>query len=302
MGTARRVGGVLAGLLVAGFLVWGVAGGWSKAADYNWSLDWALLALAALVLAGFYLAWAAGYVTLLETLAGRRLARPRFISIWARSLLGRYVPGNVLMVAGRVVFGREAGVPGRVSLAASVYEQVAMLAAAAVAAVAFLLWAGRHLSPLYWAVLVIPLGLALLDPAIFKKASDRLFSRLAPATELVPLTRRQVALLLLWFALTMALLAVGTGLGARAVAGPGAGSVVFVGTGFLLSWAVSMLALIFPSGLGVREGVFALVLARHLPGPAAVSLAAASRLLVTAVELVVIALLVARGRRAQRIR
>src|SRR4051794_23211401 len=71
MGAARRAGGVVAGLLVAGFVVWGVAGGWSKAADYHWSLNWALLALAAAVLAGFYLAWAAAYLTLLGTLSGR---------------------------------------------------------------------------------------------------------------------------------------------------------------------------------------------------------------------------------------
>lgn len=99
-----------------------------------------------------------------------------------------------------------------------------------------------------------------------------------------------------WFALTMALLAAGTGLGVRAVAGPEVGSVAYVGLGFLLSWAVSMLALVFPSGLGAREAVFAVVLSRHLPGPAAVSLAAASRLLLTAVELVVVAALAAIGR------
>jgi hypothetical protein len=47
----------------------------------------------------------------------------------------------------------------------------------------------------------------------------------------------------------------------------------------------------------VREGAFAVVLAEHLPAPAAVSLAAASRLLITAVELAVVAALVAAGRR-----
>lgn len=296
IGVARLAGGVLAGLLVAGFLVWGVAGGWSKAVNYPWRLDWPLLAVTAAVLVGFFLAWAAGYVALLELLAGRRLARRRFASIWARSLLGRYVPGNVLMVAGRVVLGRDAGVAARVSLAASVYEQVAMLAAAALAATAFLLSAGRHWSPLFWAVLVVPFGLILLDPPVFKRLASWLLARLGRPSTLVLLTRRQVAALLGWFALTMGLLAVGTGLGVRAVAGPRLGDVAGVGLGFLLAWAVSMLAFIFPSGLGVREGAFALVLARYLPTAAAVSLAAASRLLLTAVELAVIAALTAAGR------
>ncbi len=295
-GVARRVGGALAALLVAGFVVWGIAGGWSKAADYPWEIDGALLAAAVAVLGLFFLAWGAGYVALLELLAGRRLHRPHFTSIWARSLLGRYVPGNVLMVAGRVMLGREAGVPGRVSLAASVYEQVAMLAAAAVAASGFLVWTGRHWSPLFWAVLVVPFGLVVLDPVVLRRVSEWLLRRLGRPVTLALLTRGEVAAMLGWFALTMALLAAGTGLGVRAVAGPEVGSVAYVGLGFLLSWAVSMLAFVFPSGLGAREAVFAVVLSRHLPAPAAVSLAAASRLLLTAVELLVVAALAAIGR------
>ena len=300
MSVARRAGGVAAGLLVAAFLAWGVAGGWSKASSYDWQLDWPVLAAAVAVLALFYLAWAAGYVALLEILDGRRLDRRRFASIWARSLLGRYVPGNVLMVAARVVLGREAGMPARNSLAASIYEQVAMLAAAALAATAFLLWTGRDSSPLLWSVLVVPLGLVLLDPAILGPLSERVLTRLGRSTKLVLLTRPQIVALLAWFSLTMGLLALGTGLGVRAVAGPRPGAVAYVGLGFLLSWAGSMLAFVFPSGLGVREGLFAVVLARHLPTSAAVSLAAASRLLITVVELAVIAALAALGRQGGR--
>jgi len=281
-----------------GFLVWGVAGGWSKAADYSWNLDWGELALAVLVLALFYLAWATGYVVLLEALARRRLHRGRFSSIWARSLLGRYVPGNVLMVAARMVLGREAGVPSQLSLAASVYEQVAMLVVAAVGAAGFVVVAGGGSSQLFWAVLALPLLVVLLDPAVLGRVSAWVLARLGRDTQLVPLTRRQVAPLLAWFALTMGLLALGTGVGTRAVAGSDAGGIAYIGFAFLLAWAASMLLVVFPSGLGAREAIFAALLSRHLPGPAALSLAAASRLLLTAVELVVIAALVARGGRS----
>jgi glycosyltransferase 2 family protein len=302
MSVARRVGGLLAGALVAAFLVWGVAGGWSKAASYQWEIDWVRLSLAVVVLVAFFLAWAVGYVALLEILAARRLPRLRFGSVWARSLLGRYVPGNILMFAGRVVLGREAGVPGRVSLAASVYEQVAMLAVSACAAATFLVaWGGDDWSPLFWAVLAVPIGLALLDPAVIGRASNALLARLGRPATLIPLTRMQVFAVLAWFGLTMALLAVGTGLGVRAVAGSEAGSTGLIGLGFLLAWVVSMLAFVFPSGLGVREGAFAVVLAEHLPAPAAVSLAAASRLILTAVELAVVGALVALDRRQRAI-
>lgn len=300
MSTGRRVGGVLAAALVAAFLVWGIAGGWSKAASYPWELDAPLLVAAIAVLTSFYLVWAVGYVALVELLARRRLERGRLRSIWARSLLGRYVPGNVLMVAGRVVLGREAGVPARVSLAASVYEQVAMLAAAGVASAAFLLWGGQHWSPAFWLVLAIPLALVVLDPALLRRVTARLPGRLGALAELELLTRGQLAGLLAWFAATMALLAAGAGLGVRAVAGSQPGGLGYVGLGFLFSWAVSMLVFVFPSGLGIREGVFAVVLGRHLPTAAAVSLAAASRLLITAVEVAVVGALAAAAWAAAR--
>jgi hypothetical protein len=200
------------------------------------------------------------------------------------------------MVAGRLVYGREAGVPAKISLTASVYEQVTMLASAALAATAFLVWEGRGWSPLFWSVLVVPLGLVLLDPAILGRVAEWGLARTGRSAEIVLLPRRQVLAVLAWFSFTMALLGAGTGLGIEAVAGPVEGGVPFLGLGYLLAWAVSMLAFVFPSGLGLREGAFAVVLSRHLPGPAAVSLAAASRLVVTGVELVVVAALVAAGR------
>lgn len=295
---ARRAGAVLAALLVAGFLAWGLAGGWSEAASYPWRLDWALLGASVLVLAAFDLAWGLGYVRLLETLGAQHGKRRRLMSVWARSLLGRYVPGNVVMFAGRVVLGRGEGVSAQASLGASVYEQVAMLVPAAVGATTFLVASHRSgLSPLFWVVPAVPVLVVLLDPAVLERGVQRLLVRMGRTGILVPLARRQVLALLAWFTLTMGLLAVGIALGVRAVAGGGVGGIAYVALGFLLAWVVSMVAFIFPSGLGVREGAFALVLSRHLPAAAAVSLAAASRLLLTAVELLVVAALVVAGRR-----
>jgi glycosyltransferase 2 family protein len=82
----------------------------------------------------------------------------------------------------------------------------------------------------------------------------------------------------------------------HALVGAQAGGPLFVGTGFLLSFVVSMLAFVFPSGLGVREGVLALVLAQHLPGEVAIAAAAALRLALTFAEVVFTAVVVAAER------
>lgn len=296
------MGGVLAALLVVAFLVWGVRGGWAKAREYPWTLHWPALAgaLAALIL--FYVAWAVGYTALLEALSPVHPPRRRVGSIWARLLLGRYVPGNVLMVTARVVLGRDCGVPARCSVAASVYEQAAMLGAGGAAAVAYLASGGEGWSPALWALAVLHFALLLLHPSalegVFRRLPPRL-RRLAPPVTLAP---RQLAAALAWFALTMALMGAGAALSVRGVGGTASGDVVHVGLGFLLAWAVSMLAFVFPSGLGIREGAFALVLSRHLSTPAAVSLAAASRLVMTAIELLAIGAFLALAARGRTVR
>jgi glycosyltransferase 2 family protein len=76
---------------------------------------------------------------------------------------------------------------------------------------------------------------------------------------------------------------------------------LFVAAGFLLSFVVSMLAFIFPSGLGVREGVLALVLAKDVPGEVAIATAAAVRLALTFAEVSFTGLVVVAERRVRSV-
>jgi TatA/E family protein of Tat protein translocase len=81
---------------------------------------------------------------------------------------------------------------------------------------------------------------------------------------------------------------------------PEIGGALYVASGFLLSFVISMLAFVFPSGLGVREGIFALALAHHLPGSVAIAAAAVARLVPTLVEIAFAAAIVALDRERRR--
>lgn len=298
----RRVGGLVAGGLIVAFLAASLIGGWSKVSAYSWDVDGLALAGAFGLLGVFLLSQAVGYVSILEQLCDRRLPRRRLLSAWARSILARYVPGNVLMVAGRVVLGREAGVPGRVSLAASVYEQALVLGLSACAAAGLLLGSGSLGQRAWiWIVAVVPLGLVLLHPRVFGPVANGLLRRFKrePLDDL--LTAGQVAAFILWYASSLALLGLGVWLVVRGLVGAAAGGPLYVGAGFLLSFVVSMLAFVFPSGIGVREGVFALVLARNVPGEVAIALAAAVRLALTIAEIVFTGLVVVLDRHSRRL-
>jgi glycosyltransferase 2 family protein len=299
-GGRRRAIGFVAGALIVAFLIWGVVRGWDTVRSFDWELRPGWLAAGLLLLAVFYLASALGYAEIVARLHRNGPARTVVADIWARSLLGRYVPGNVLMVAGRVVLGADVGVPRRTSLAATVYEQVLALVVAAVGGVVAIAVHGEigGGAPV-WLVALVPLLLVPLHPRVFRPATTWALrrARREPLTEVLP--AGAVSALVAWYAVTAVLLALGVWALVRSAAGSVAGDPVLVGGGFLLAFTVSMLVFIFPSGLGVREGAFALVLAENLPDEVAIAVAVGVRLALTAVELSFVgaAALTARGAR-----
>lgn len=75
------------------------------------------------------------------------------------------------------------------------------------------------------------------------------------------------------------------------------GNWLSVGSSYSMAWVIGFLAFLVPGGLGIREGVLALLLAPILPAPVPALVAVLSRLWWTMAELVsmAIATLVARG-------
>jgi hypothetical protein len=196
-----------------------------------------------------------------------------------------------------VVLGREAGVPARVSLAASVYEQVIVLATAAIASLVFLAgYEGPSGAP--WVVLAIGTvaGLALLHPRIFRPVTTWLLRKVGrdPLREF--LSERQLAGAFAYYLVANALLGAGVWLLVRSSAGPEAGDLGYVGLAYLLSFVVSMVAFVFPSGLGIREAGFAVALAANLPEDVAFAVSVGVRLVLTAVELAFVAAVVVAAR------
>ena len=295
----RRNLGIAAALLAVGFLAYALVSGWSEVANYAWHPNWGLLLVSGLIIFGSYFVTGGAYVAVVDSLVDPAPRHRRMLAIWGVSLIGRYVPGSVVMVAGRMEMARNHGVPRRATAAAVIYEQVLSVGVAAAVGAAFVLAYG-HIGPrwLTWLVAFLPLGLVILHPRIIGPTLGHALRRMGrePLPDVVPL--RRVAVLAVWYLAAELVLGVGVWLGIRALGGPAVGSVAFVTGAFLFSFAVSMLVVIVPSGLGIREGVMALALAQHVPGSVAVALAVVSRLEITVVELVAVGAFTLIARRA----
>ena len=268
--------GVVLALVCLGFVAATLVSQWSEVRDRiaDASLGWLVLAVVCAAAAMTWIAWcwedALG-------LLGHRPGRRRVIAWYYSGEIGKYVPGGVWPVVGRGELARRGGVP-----ASRAYPSVALslatlyLAGLVVAAVLVPLdLAQQAESPAALALLLLlPLGLAALHPAVLGRARS-VVVRFSGRGGDVPLPewRATVAVIVRYVPAWLFIWAA-TWLVARAlVPDP---PVLRIGIATTLSWAAGFAAVPVPAGAGIREAVF--VASAGMAGGVAATVAVASRL------------------------
>ena len=276
------------GLAIVGFAARSLVNNWealrSQPLDFRIGPAW--LALSALVVWSMYailiVAWRVMLAGWGQQLDGWAAAR-----IWTVSSLGKYLPGKVWAVAGMALMAQRAGIaPWAATGSAVVLQVLAIGTGAAIAGVT----GGRAIEAahpgaqavflLLVATSVIGVGLLLWPPAL------RLLLRLiAPDAEqrgappVGGIAIGIVANALAWVGYGAALWLLARGLLPAVGLRPALAVAVFTA-----SYLAGFLALFAPGGIGVREGLFILMLQGPLGIGAATALAVASRLLLTLTE------------------
>jgi uncharacterized membrane protein YbhN (UPF0104 family) len=288
---ARRLVGPLLIALVAIFLGRALVQGFGEAREYEWRFDAPYLLLSVALIFIYYAQQWGGWRLIMMSF-GDPLGRSESAAIWFASILGRYVPGNVAMVAGRIGMCRRRGIPGSTTFASLVYENALILISALLVAAATVpLWPPFPYED--YALLLAalaPVGLFFLHPAVFERLANAALGRLkrAPLEATLPFGR--VLLLLLYYAGGWALLGLAFGSLAASVAPVAVRDLPLLAGGYAFAWEVGFLALITPSGLGVKEAVLYAILLLVLPPPVAAAIVVLSRLWQTLAEVVSAAL------------
>lgn len=235
---------------------------WPQIRSYPWQIDIRWLVLSVIFLSAMYTGHAAGWLIILKRFNYPVPILPG-VYVWLKSLLARYVPGNVLMIVGRVMMIEPYGVPKHISLTSVAYEQ-ALLAATATTAIALALpfWPKlQAFSGLIWAVLVIPpLALIGLHPAILGRFGNWVFRKLGRETIEEFLPFKDIIWIFLFYSFFWIVAGFGLFAMARAVTFVDYTDLPIVIASSPLAWLTSVLFFISPSGLGVREGVYAYTL------------------------------------------
>lgn len=282
------------GLLVLAAIARYLVRDWDRLASQPWDVDWPLLVLASalvvLAYSGFVLLWRR-----LVTRLGGHLSMVDAHRVWYFGNLARYVPGKVLQLAGTVYMARAKGLRPILTVGSMVVAQLFVIAAGVAVALVALPAGSLRVPGGVTVGLVVAGALTILLVTPLFDILHRLALRLARRGEAhVPVPVGVRLGLLTGYLVAWVAFGLGFGLFVRAVADPAPGSLpTLIGisaAGYLAGWA----AVFVPGGLGVREGVYALLLAQVLPGSVAAAAAILSRVWLTAVEVLVAGVLALR--------
>ncbi|QKG25122.1 hypothetical protein ACTIVE_6773 [Actinomadura verrucosospora] len=276
---------VLLVLLALGFCAFSVVQRWDETTKAFREMSWPTLAGALVLgLAGLF-AWTLGWRTFLGGLGSPLPLRVAY-RISAISQLGKYVPGKVWALVTQIEMAREHKVPAERSFGSTLLAVASSTACGlAVAAVTLPLTSAAARREYWWLFLLAPFMLAALHPRIVTWALGIMLKlvRRPPLEHPVSLgvTLRAVG----WTVLGWALFGVHTWLLCIAVGGDGPG-LPFLATGaYALAFVAGFLVFIAPGGIGAREAALTLVLTPVLPPGAPIVVAIASRVLLTAADL-----------------
>lgn len=283
-----RLAQVVAGLAIVWFAGGALVRNWDqlRSQPLAWRIEPGWLLLSALTVWAMYAVLIAAWRTLLAGW-GQRLDAWAAARIWTVSSLGKYLPGKVWAVAGMALMSQQAGVaPWAATGSAVILQALAIGTGAAIAGLtgASALEAARPgaVTALWLLVAGSVAGVALLLwPPVLRRVL-RLATPDAEPSSMPPASGIAFGVganLVAWLGYGLALWLLARGLL------PDAGLRLMPAIAvFTASYLAGFLALLVPGGIGVREGLFILLLQGPLGIGAATALALASRVLLTITE------------------
>jgi glycosyltransferase 2 family protein len=285
LGTVIRA---LVVLLLFGGLALALGGGWERLREYEWQFEpWAVgVSLVVLIVASV---WAAVAWLVVCRAFGASLGALAGLRIYSTSNLGKYLPGKVWHAFARVYLAQQQGVPLTLATATVVTDIVLYIAAGLLMVVLALPTIVNSVAAVNGPVVVViallgvVAGLALLHPTALN-AGFKIARRLMPGRTFPTIETRYGTILKI-FVLYVVVWALNAGAlfaTVQAVNPVPVATLPALGAIYALAYLAGLVAPIAPAGLGVREGLMAVLLSQLMPVPAA----AAASILVRVLQVV----------------
>lgn len=242
----------------------------------NIRLKWLAPLIMLLILKTFFqaLLW-----SILMRTMGCYLPLNYLLAVWHQSLIGKYVPGSIWMVVGRIYTLQQAGVSSKVAIYSTGLEQIVVLASGVLVvlltpAIFELAHLPSSIGLVFAPFVMIILFPHLLGEIIWRIGIRRFDLRISSGPPPKAMALFFAGHTFCWFisgicVLIMVRLFGIEPLGINIVNAPS-----IAATGFVIGY----LSLLTPSGIGVREGIFTFLLSLYIPLSTAILVAMSGRL------------------------
>jgi uncharacterized membrane protein YbhN (UPF0104 family) len=269
-----------------GKMVWD---NWNQVKDASFTFEVFPLILSTLIFAFSYFiqAWAWKTITLKLGIA---IPVRETLESWFYSQLGKYLPGKIWVLLGRIYYYESRGKSKKSISVALYFEMVTILMAGGFIFLASLIFFGE-IGPFYswgqtgWLILLFLLGLAILHPSLLQKILNWVLVRLN--REPISLSISYWDVLWILFICIVAWMVGGIGfyLFIDSVYPVTPQFILFLTGALAISSTLGLIAVFAPSGLGVREGVLVYLLSFITATPVAVIISILTRLWMTLIEI-----------------
>lgn len=250
-----------------------------------------LLALASLLSLSYRYWGAVIWLVLLRDLGAKITNYRLLFYVYAKSWLGRYLPGKVTWILGRIYFASEQGV-SKSSLAMSATIESGLQVAVTMAlSLLFLSLDSRFdviSGQLRIAMLVGAFALLIiLSPKLFNLIFKFIYLQVKKQQLTLSITNTTLAKGVLFYVVSYLISGAAYFLFAKAIYSElDLSSMLYIIGAFNLAGVIGILAFFAPSGLGVREGIQLLLLSAIMPNEIALVLTIASRLWAVVIDFI----------------
>lgn len=261
---------------------WFLAQQWPVLRTYPWHLNWGWLLVTALLTLASWAVEIAIWWRLVAALGGH-LPYWTAVRIWFLSAIVRYIPGNIWQPLSLTLYCRRHGVAPEASITSIVLYQVVILLAIVPIFIAYFVWIDTkslaaqliaYFPRISLWILLIPVVAFLLRPSWLEQILNWVLVRLhrpplpihITTTMLLTLTLAALVDWLLWGTVFAAFtFAFAGSIGDSATQGGLALTPLLIAS-YPIATIVGLLSFITPSGFGVREGAFYLLLSPYIAG------------------------------------
>ena len=278
------------GVLAVGFIVWYFVQNWAELSEKLCEVNIGVFLFSMLFYFVYKLTLASlwHYITVIN---GCSVKYEKAVTSYMYSLLGKYIPGKVFMLAARLTCFKEEGAPlSKVTVCFFIENVCTLLAAALLFVVSLFFFPNELLGGYRWiSFLLIAAFFAVIHPRVINMVL-KLIGKLIKKPLEIPMKYSQMLKVVLLFVGNWLIIGAGFYILASSVyPALELSQMLFCAGIWGVSAIIGILAIFAPSGLGVREGILVAGLMLIMPESDAVVIAVISRLWQTIPELVLAA-------------